>query len=63
MSKSILVYDLCLLPDGMTIEEVIEKLENENVLVYDTRINFGRATPYLTGIMWDERSSIVETVE
>lgn len=55
MSKSILVYDLCLLPDGMTIEEVIEKLENENVLVYDTRINFGRATPYLTGIMWDER--------
>lgn len=34
--KSIIAYDLSLLPENTSLEQVIEKYNKENVLIYDT---------------------------
>lgn len=46
IEKPILVYDLTLVPEDMTLEEVIDKYKKEGVLLYSTVKNINGKPPY-----------------
>lgn len=43
--KEILIYDIALLPDGMSTKEILEIIKQERIAIYDSRKNEKASIP------------------